>query len=49
MGANPQSPYLVLGERICLARHGARATLLEEVALVDDEPVELDVLHDRLG
>eukprot|EP00964_Phaeocystis_antarctica_P142001 scaffold107152_cov57-Phaeocystis_antarctica.AAC.2 len=49
VGATPQPPYLVLGERIGLARHGSRATLLEEVAFVDDEPVELDVLHDRLG
>ena len=49
VGATPQPPYLVLGERISLAGHGSGAALLEEVALVDDEPVELDVLHDRLG
>ena len=49
VGATFQRPHLVLDERVRLARHSSRTALLEEVALVDDEPVELDVLHDRLG
>ena len=42
-------PHLVLDEGVRSAGHGARAALLEEVALVDDEAVELDVPQDGLG
>lgn len=41
--------HLVLDEGVRSAGHRARAALLEEVALVDDEAVELDVAHDGRG